>query len=94
MEGVIYWPPECINFSARPGYAVFGGQFIPRVTFLSFAFVGRIGCFPRQARDSERLPGTLASSPVGALLMLLLPRFVLIIVHSPYRLERSERYTG
>ena len=32
MEGVICWPPERINFSVRPSYADFGGQFIPRVT--------------------------------------------------------------
>lgn len=32
MEGVIFCPPERNNFLARPGYADFGGQFIPRVT--------------------------------------------------------------
>lgn len=32
MEGVIFWLTERNNFSVRPGYAVFGGHFIPRVT--------------------------------------------------------------
>jgi hypothetical protein len=32
MEGVISWPSERNNFSVRPGYADFGGHFIPRVT--------------------------------------------------------------
>jgi hypothetical protein len=32
MEGMLFWPPERHNVSKRPGFAVFGGQFIPRVT--------------------------------------------------------------
>jgi hypothetical protein len=34
IEGLIFWPPECINFSVRPGYAVFNGQVIPGVSFV------------------------------------------------------------
>lgn len=32
MEGIICWPTERNNLSARPGYADFGGHFIPRVS--------------------------------------------------------------
>jgi hypothetical protein len=32
MEEVLFKPDERNNSSTRPGYAVFGGQFIPRVT--------------------------------------------------------------
>jgi hypothetical protein len=44
MEGVICWPTERTNFSARPGYADFGGHFMPRVTFCSIRNIYRSFC--------------------------------------------------
>lgn len=80
MEGVIYRPTERTNFSARPGYAVFGGHLIPRVTLLTGAcaaylhpHLGTIGVTWSERRTRMFLPPrrsvlTISCASIGIIL--------------------------